>query len=177
VATGHGTATGALRVELPTDGTGVVGLAAGSAVIGHVISDAGSAIIGKVGIDQTTPGTTNGVAIAPTNGSAAGLAATVSSAAESSHVMCSAACNAYDFFVTTGAAAGFLLWFDATSAPVDGAVTPNGCISIAATSSGGPPPSTIPRRFSTGLTLVYSTTGCFNQTKSATAFFNARVSQ
>lgn len=47
VATGHGTAAGALRVELPTDGTGAVGL------------NAGSAIIGKVGIDQTTPGTTN----------------------------------------------------------------------------------------------------------------------
>lgn len=45
--TGSGTATGALRVELPTNGTGVVGL------------NAGSQIIGKVGIDQTTPGTTN----------------------------------------------------------------------------------------------------------------------
>lgn len=49
VATGHGTASGVLRVELPTDGTGVVGL------------NAGTAIIGKVAIDQTTPGTTNGV--------------------------------------------------------------------------------------------------------------------
>lgn len=39
-------------------------LQAGSAVIGHVINDAGSAIIGKVGIDQTTPGTTNLVALA-----------------------------------------------------------------------------------------------------------------
>lgn len=29
----------------------------------HVVSDAGTAIIGKVGIDQTTPGTTNGVQI------------------------------------------------------------------------------------------------------------------
>ncbi len=47
--TGSGTATGALRVELPTNGTGVVGL------------NAGSAIVGKVGIDQTTKGTTNGV--------------------------------------------------------------------------------------------------------------------
>lgn len=34
VATGHGTAAGALRVELPTDGTGVVVLGAGSATIG-----------------------------------------------------------------------------------------------------------------------------------------------
>lgn len=51
VARGHGTAATALRVELPTDGTGVVGL------------NAGSAIVGKVGIDQTTPGTTNGVTL------------------------------------------------------------------------------------------------------------------
>ena len=49
VKTGAGTASGTLRVELPTDGTGKVGL------------NAGSAIIGKVGIDQTTPGTTNAV--------------------------------------------------------------------------------------------------------------------
>lgn len=47
IAQGHGTAAAAIRVELPTDGTGVVGLAAGSQ------------IVGKFGIDQTTPGTTN----------------------------------------------------------------------------------------------------------------------
>lgn len=60
VATGSGTSTGALRVELPTNGTGVVGL------------NAGSAIVGKVGIDQTTPGTTNLVTTPAigTNGSA-----------------------------------------------------------------------------------------------------------
>lgn len=49
VATGHGLAAGSVRVELPTDGTGVVGL------------NAGANLIGKVGIDQTTPGTTNAV--------------------------------------------------------------------------------------------------------------------
>lgn len=65
VDTGHGTATGAQRVELPTDGTGVVGL------------NAGTAIIGKVGIDQTTPGTTNAVAlIAGQNGVAGGSGVT-----------------------------------------------------------------------------------------------------
>lgn len=36
VTTGSGTATGAIRVELPTNGTGVVGLAAGTNVIGYV---------------------------------------------------------------------------------------------------------------------------------------------
>jgi hypothetical protein len=49
VKTGAGTAAGSIRVELPTDGTGKVGL------------NAGSAIIGSVAIDQTTPGTTNAV--------------------------------------------------------------------------------------------------------------------
>lgn len=49
VSTGNGTAAGSIRVALPTDGTGVVGLIAGTA------------LIGKVGIDQTTPGTTNAV--------------------------------------------------------------------------------------------------------------------
>lgn len=101
VSQGHGTAATAIRVELPTDGTGVVGLNAGTNVIGHVINDAGSTtvvtgnvtviqptgtnlhtvldsgvltsitnalptgtnLLGKVGIDQTTPGTTNGVVV------------------------------------------------------------------------------------------------------------------
>lgn len=36
VQTGHGTAAGTLRVELPTDGTGVVGLNAGTNAIGNV---------------------------------------------------------------------------------------------------------------------------------------------
>lgn len=42
ISQGHGTAATAIRVELPTDGTGIVGIAAGSAVIGHVIADSGS---------------------------------------------------------------------------------------------------------------------------------------
>lgn len=62
-AVGHGVAATALRVELPTDGTGVVGLNAGSNTIGKVDINAGSAIIGNVRIDQTTPGTTNGVQV------------------------------------------------------------------------------------------------------------------
>lgn len=36
IAQGHGTAAAAIRVELPTDGTGVVGLNAGTALIGQV---------------------------------------------------------------------------------------------------------------------------------------------
>lgn len=80
VAQGHGTAAAALRVELPTDGTGVVTAnlgtlngaatsakqdtlltALGSPFQASGALGAGTAIIGKVGIDQTTPGTTNAV--------------------------------------------------------------------------------------------------------------------
>lgn len=76
VNTGSGTAAGSIRVELPTNGTGVVGLNAGSAIIGNIRIDqttpgttngvqltAGSAVVGNVRIDQTTPGTTNGVQV------------------------------------------------------------------------------------------------------------------
>lgn len=42
VALGHGTAATALRVELPTDGTGTVVLAAGAAAIGTVALASGS---------------------------------------------------------------------------------------------------------------------------------------
>ena len=38
---GHGTAAGALRVELPTDGTGIVGLATGANTIGAVTQASG----------------------------------------------------------------------------------------------------------------------------------------
>jgi hypothetical protein len=51
ILNGHGTAAKSLRVELPTDGTGVVGL------------NAGTNLVGKFGIDQTTPGTTNNVSL------------------------------------------------------------------------------------------------------------------
>lgn len=56
VQTGHGTAAGAVRVELPTDGTGAVGLNAGTNVIGHVINDTGSttAVTGNVTVVQPT---------------------------------------------------------------------------------------------------------------------------
>jgi hypothetical protein len=76
--TGNGTAATSQRVTIASDSTGVVGLNAGSAIVGKVGIDqttpgttngvqvnaalpAGTALIGKVGIDQTTSGTTNAV--------------------------------------------------------------------------------------------------------------------
>lgn len=51
--TGSGTATGALRVELPTNGTGTVGLNAGSNAIGKLASNSG-VDIGDVDVTSTT---------------------------------------------------------------------------------------------------------------------------
>jgi len=85
---GSGTATGAMRVELPTNGTGVIATVGtitnavtvtdGAGALNTIIDSgtitavtsitnalpAGSNIIGNFRIDQTTPGTTNGVVLA-----------------------------------------------------------------------------------------------------------------
>jgi hypothetical protein len=132
----------------------------------------------NVNIVQTTPGSTNGVNVNPSNAAGVAITSIVSSAAESNHVFCSAACNLWGMYITTGATAGFVLTFDATTAPIDGAVTPKHCVQVPANASvsldyGSGPAS----RYSTGLTAVYSTTGCFNKTASATAYFHGRIAQ
>lgn len=141
-----------------------------------VAPQAGTNIIGKVGIDQTTDVVTNGVEIAPTAGAAAGITAVVSAAAEGSHVLKASAGNLYSAYVTTGATAGYFMIFNATSAPADGAVTPIHCIQAPAMQSTSlsfnPGPAEV---FSTGITAVFSTTGCFTKTISATAFLHGSV--
>lgn len=114
--------------------------------------------------------------VLPSSSSSYAIAPVVSTAAESNHVLKNAAGNLYSVYATTGAAAGYLMVFNATSAPVDGAVTPIHCIPVGAGSTaglsfaGGPPES-----FSTGITAVFSTTGCFTKTASATAFFHGSI--
>lgn len=61
-ATGSGTATGALRVELPTNGTGVIATVGTLTSITNALPT-GANVIGRTGIDQTTPGTTNKVTL------------------------------------------------------------------------------------------------------------------
>jgi hypothetical protein len=140
---------------------------------------AGTAIIGKVGIDQTTDVTTNGVEIAPTAGAAAGITAVLSAAAEANHILKGSPGNLYNAYATS-TVAGYLLIFDATTAPADGAVTPKDCIPGALTQSGiyaasinyNPGPVEI---FTTGITASWSSTGCFTKTASATAFIHGSV--
>lgn len=185
VQTGHGTASGAQRVELPTDGTGVVGL------------NAGSAVIGKVGIDQTTPGTTNLVAatqsgtwtvqpgntanttpwlITPNPSSASGAAVTqtASSALAANLVVKGSAGNLYSFQVsadsTLSGAAWWIMIYDATSAPGDGAVTPARCYALPSGTTSFAAAFPTPVRFATGITIGVSTNGCFTKAASTHAF-------
>jgi hypothetical protein len=73
--------------------------------------------------------------------------------------------------VTSGASAGYVMVFNTASAPADGAVTPTFCYVLAANSTLSTTYNAIAApNFSTGITVVFSTTGCFTKTASATAF-------
>lgn len=106
-----------------------------------------------------------------------GITPVVSPSAESSRVLKAGAGNLYSLVVTTGGTAGYVLLFNATSPPADGpGQTPIECLVVAASSSVSlnfnPGPPSV---YSTGITAVFSTTGCFNKTASATAFFSGKV--
>jgi hypothetical protein len=88
IATGHGTAAGAIRVELPTDGTGVVGLAAGANTIGSINNISGTVSL-PTGASTSALQTTGNTSLASivtntskapinTTGSGSAAAATVS---------------------------------------------------------------------------------------------------
>lgn len=119
---------------------------------------------------------TAAVALAPTSSAAGAITPVVSTTTEGSHVLKAGAGNFYSLVTTTGAASGYVMVFNATSAPVDGAVTPIECVAVAANSTVSIVYSIIPSAFSTGITAVFSTTGCFTKTISATAFFSGKVS-
>lgn len=131
---------------------------------------------GLLRVDASGGGAATTVVIIPSSSSNAGLAPVVSAAAESSHVLKASPGNLYSVSVTIGGTAGYLLMFDATSAPVDGAVTPTQCVIVPASAtvaiSFDPAP---PEVYATGITAVFSTTGCFTKTASATAFFHGSV--
>lgn len=78
---------------------------------------------------------------------------------------------------TAGATAGYLMVFDAASAPADGTVTPiwvseliaiNGSYTFQAGAGPG-------LRCNTGISLAFSSTGPFSKTASATAFIAAQA--
>jgi hypothetical protein len=112
----------------------------------------------------------------PSSSPSGGMIPVVSAAAESDHVLKATPGNLYNLRVTTGANAGYVLVFNATAAPADGAgQTPVLCEKIAANSTLTPPALPYALYFSTGIVVSFSTTGCFTKTADATAFFAAQV--
>lgn len=106
---------------------------------------------------------------------AAGITPVVTSAVGGSLVVKASAGNLYGVNVVAGASAGFVLIYNTTTAPVDGAVTPVKCLPLAANAGLEIAYRDNPTRYSTGITVVFSTTGCFSQTISATAFISAEA--
>lgn len=108
------------------------------------------------------------------------IPAVKSSSAETSHVIKStcdsvAGCRLVDFSVTSGAASGFVLVLDATADPGNGSVAPVKCFQMGANSTIGVSWAANPLKLTNGVVLVFSTTGCFTETQSATAYFSAEA--
>ncbi len=170
--------TGSLRVAVGQDTTTVAGSAPGTAgsASANVVTVQGVASMTPIQITQNATPTIangNGAVIAPSTEALAALTPIVSAALESNHVIKAGAGNFYAGYVTTGATGGWLLLANSTTAPTAGgaAIAPIACVvapANASTSIG----NLIPIRASTGITLVFSTSGCLTNTASATAYFS-----
>lgn len=120
----------------------------------------------------TSANQTNGNQV--TKVTATGLTPSTTTAVASNQVLKASAGTLYGGSVTA-TVAGYLLIFNATSLPANGAVTPVKCLSVPAgqTVSFSADSGTA-WVFSTGITLGFSTTGCYMLTASATAFFTGQ---
>jgi hypothetical protein len=115
----------------------------------------------------------------------AGYAPLQSLATEGDHTFAIGQHNLYGFSVTIGSAAGYIMIFDSATVPADGVLDgviqpkPKKCYPVLSNGTFGngsgawPPGEHL--AFSTGIVFVFSTTGCFVKTESATAFFAAEV--
>lgn len=104
------------------------------------------------------------------------LTATSSAALSANQIIIASPAGLYSFNVsvdsTLSVAAWWIMVYNATTAPVDGAVTPVKCYAMAsgATSYSAAFPNPVP--FSTGIVIGVSTTGCFTKTASTHAFIS-----
>jgi hypothetical protein len=116
------------------------------------------------------------VTLAPSGSSSNALAPTALGSAGTSLVLKAKSGILNSWEVQAGASAGFALIIDEASDSGNGAVTPVKCYALAANSwissgaVGGPP-----LRFFNGITVVFSTTGCFTETQSSTAFISGEA--
>lgn len=115
------------------------------------------------------------VSLAPCVQTYCAIAPTTTTAVASNQVLKAAPGNGYRYAATTGATAGWLMIIDAITAPGDGAVTPKICRAVAANTSIEIDHSTMPDKFLVGIVEVFSSTGCYTKTASATADLEGQV--
>jgi hypothetical protein len=97
------------------------------------------------------------------------------SAVSAGQVLRAGTTNLAGLNVVSGASAGYVMLFDAAAVPADGAVVPLRCMPIAANTGLDLNFRGSPLRFDAGAVIVFSTTGCFTKTGSATAFLAGDV--
>lgn len=118
---------------------------------------------GAYAVNVPSPSVNAGTNISSTVGASAALVAKGSAG------------NLYGYNVVSGASAGYVLVLNSATVPADGAVTPARCIPLAANTGIDVNLRGQPVYFSAGVTVAFSTTGCFTKTSSATAFIAVDV--
>ena len=188
IPSGTQTVTGSLTVTQATGtnlhtvvDSGTISVTGTPTITGAVTLAAGTNLAGKVGIDQTTVGSTNGFNVNPTSASGAGLTPVVTAQTlESGHVLKGSAGNLWSVYVTnTGTTAGYLFAMNSTTVPADGTLTSGvllDCIAVGTLATGGinyaPGPPSI---FSTGISVCFSSTAPPIKTALGSCFFNGKI--
>lgn len=182
--------TGGLRVENATgagaainyQGTNADALAVASGLTNQVVNAVTRQYNGSTldrarsmqGAASTGLGTA-AVERAPSTNAAAAIAPNATAAAASNVVLKSSGANVHSINAVTGASAGVVFLFNATSIPANGAVTPVKAWIVAANSSLDKAFNP-PLRLGTGATLAFGTgTDPFSLTASATAFLSGEA--
>lgn len=124
-------------------------------------------------VNSGTPSGTQDVNVLTSSTAGSATTSASSTAAASNLVLKASAGNLYSLTTTIGATTGYLMLFDATALPSNGAVTPVLCYPIISNGTQGGVSFSFfpPKRFGTGITAGFSTTGCFTLTASATGNF------
>lgn len=112
---------------------------------------------------------TTAVSIAPNTSANAAIVPTVSSALASGVVAKASPGNLYRVTLTT-TVSGYLMGFNSITVPADGAVTPQLCRAVPAGST-EVDHAEVPQRYTVGISIAFSTTGCFTKTASVSAMF------